>query len=232
MTGEVKRRVYGRRFGRKLRDSQKDLLAQVMPKVRVPALVPGARLDPASLFETPKHDFWLEIGFGGGEHLVWQADQNPDVGLIGAEPFLNGVVSGLGHIHREQVTNVRVWPDDARPLMDALPDGCLGRAFILFPDPWPKKRHNNRRFVQKENLDSLARLLRPGAELRMASDDQDYVAWMLAETTPHPAFAWLAEGPSDWRERPRDWPATRYEEKARAKGINPSFLRFRRREAI
>ncbi len=232
MTGEVKRRVYGRRFGRKLRDSQKELLAEVMPKVRVPSLEPGARLDPASLFETPKRDFWLEIGFGGGEHLVWQADQNPDVGLIGAEPFLNGVVSGLGHIHREQVTNVRVWPDDARPLMDALPDGCLGRAFILFPDPWPKKRHNSRRFVQKENLDSLARLLRPGAELRMASDDQDYVAWMLAETTPHPAFAWLAEGPDDWRERPRDWPATRYEEKARAKGINPSFLRFRRRETI
>lgn len=232
MTSEVKRRVYGRRFGRKLRDSQKELLAEVMPKVRVPVLEPGARLDPASLFETPKRDFWLEIGFGGGEHLVWQADQNPDVGLIGAEPFLNGVVSGLGHIHREQVTNVRVWPDDARPLMDALPDGCLGRAFILFPDPWPKKRHNSRRFVQKENLDSLARLLRPGAELRMASDDQDYVAWMLAETTPHPAFAWLAEGPSDWRERPRDWPATRYEEKARAKGINPSFLRFRRRETI
>jgi tRNA (guanine-N7-)-methyltransferase len=232
VTGEVKRRVYGRRFGRKLRDSQKELLAEVMPKVRVPSLEPGARLDPASLFETPKRDFWLEIGFGGGEHLVWQADQNPDVGLIGAEPFLNGVVSGLGHIHREQVTNVRVWPDDARPLMDALPDGCLGRAFILFPDPWPKKRHNSRRFVQKENLDSLARLLRPGAELRMASDDQDYVAWMLAETTPHPAFAWLAEGPDDWRERPRDWPATRYEEKARAKGINPSFLRFRRRETI
>jgi tRNA (guanine-N7-)-methyltransferase len=232
VTGEVKRRVYGRRFGRKLRDSQKDLLAEVMPKVRVPALEPGARLDPASLFDTPKRDFWLEIGFGGGEHLVWQADQNPDVGLIGAEPFLNGVVSGLGHIHREQVTNVRVWPDDARPLMDALPEGCLGRAFILFPDPWPKKRHNNRRFVQKENLDSLARLLRFGAELRMASDDQDYVAWMLAETTPHPAFAWLAEGPSDWRERPRDWPATRYEEKARAKGIQPSFLRFRRRETI
>ncbi|MFY7776665.1 MAG: tRNA (guanine(46)-N(7))-methyltransferase TrmB [Elstera sp.] len=232
MTGEVKRRVYGRRFGRKLRDSQKELLAEVMPKVRVPVLEPGARLDPASLFDAPKRDFWLEIGFGGGEHLVWQADQNPDVGLIGAEPFLNGVVSGLGHIHREQVTNVRVWPDDARPLMDALPDACLGRAFILFPDPWPKKRHNSRRFVQKENLDSLARLLRPGAELRMASDDQDYVAWMLAETTPHPAFAWLAEGPSDWRERPRDWPATRYEEKARAKGINPSFLRFRRREAI
>lgn len=232
MTGEVKRRVYGRRFGRKLRDSQKELLAEVMPKVRVPGLEPGARLDPASLFDGPKRDFWLEIGFGGGEHLVWQADQNPDVGLIGAEPFLNGVVSGLGHIHREQVTNVRVWPDDARPLMDALPDGCLGRAFILFPDPWPKKRHNSRRFVQKENLDSLARLLRPGAELRMASDDQDYVAWMLAETTPHPAFAWLAEGPSDWRERPRDWPATRYEEKARAKGIKPSFLRFRRRETI
>ncbi len=232
MTSEVKRRVYGRRFGRKLRDSQKELLAEVMPKVRVPAFEPGARLDPASLFDTPKRDFWLEIGFGGGEHLVWQANQNPDVGLIGAEPFLNGVVSGLGHIHREQVTNVRVWPDDARPLMDALPEGCIGRAFILFPDPWPKKRHNNRRFVQKENLDSLARLLRPGAELRMASDDQDYVAWMLAETTPHPAFAWLAEGPSDWRERPRDWPATRYEEKARAKGIQPSFLRFRRRETI
>ncbi len=231
MAEEVKRRVYGRRFGRKLRDSQKDLLADVLPKVRVPTLTPGAVLDPANLFAAPKRDFWLEIGFGGGEHLAWQAAHHPDIGIIGCEPFLNGVVSALGHLHRHALENARVWPDDARPLMDALPDACLGRAFILFPDPWPKKRHNSRRFVQKENLDTLARLLRPGAELRMASDDTDYVAWMLAETTPHPAFAWLAEGPSDWRERPEDWPATRYEEKARAKGIKPSFLRFVRRDA-
>jgi tRNA (guanine-N7-)-methyltransferase len=180
------------------------------------------------LFDPPAETVWLEIGFGGGEHLAAQAEAHPTVGLIGCEPFVNGVVSALGHVARRRLSNVRLWPDDARLLLDRLPDGAVARAFILFPDPWPKARHHKRRIVSPENLDRLARVLRDGAELRLASDDVAYVDWMLAHLVPHSAFAWTARRPADWRERPDDWPATRYETKARSKGISPAFLRFTR----
>ncbi len=172
----------------------------------------------------------VEIGFGGGEHLAWQAAQNPTVGLIGCEPFVNGVVSALGHIEGDGLDNVRIWPEPAAPLLDALPDACIQRAFVLFPDPWPKARHQKRRFVQRSNLDRLARLMVDGGELRLATDDPDYRRWMLAETLDHGAFAWLARRPADWRERPADWPQTRYEAKARAAGRPPVFLRLARRQ--
>jgi tRNA (guanine-N7-)-methyltransferase len=124
---------------------------------------------------------------------------------------------------------VRLWPEDARLLLDRLPEGSLDRVFLLFPDPWPKLRHHKRRFVSRENLDRLARLMRDGAELRLASDDADYVDWMLAHLMAHRDFEWLARRPADWRERPPDWPETRYEAKARRQEIHPAFLRFARR---
>jgi tRNA (guanine-N7-)-methyltransferase len=220
-------RIYGRRHGRPLRRSQERLLDDVLPRVAIP---PGQEpLDPAALFAHKPREIWLEIGFGGGEHLAAQATRNPDIGLIGCEPFLNGVVSALGHIGSGNLENVRVWPNDVRLLLARLPERCLGRVFALFPDPWPKKRHNKRRIVQRANLDRLAPLMLPGAELRLATDDLDYLDWMLAETAPHPAFEWLARRPADWRERPEDWPPTRYEQKARRRGVVPYFLRFRRR---
>ena len=189
----------------------------------------GAIADPHALFSPRAQALWLEVGFGGGEHLASQAAARPATGFIGCEPIVNGDVSALGHVARLSLANVRLWPDDARLLLDRLPDRVLDRAYILFPDPWPKARHKKRRFVSPENLDRLARLMRPGALLRLASDDGDYVAWMLDHLAAHKDF--LPEHPdqSDWRQRPGDWVETRYESKALKQGVQPAYLSFRRR---
>jgi tRNA (guanine-N7-)-methyltransferase len=173
-------------------------------------------------------DVWLEIGFGAGEHLIWQAEHHPRVGLIGAEPYEGGVAKLLSKLQGTE--NIRIHEGDAREIVDALPDAVIGRAFILFPDPWPKTRHHKRRFVQMEMLDRLARVLKPGAELRFASDDAGYLAWTLERLSAHPAFEWTAERVRDWTTRPADWPQTRYEVKA-LHGP-PVFLRFRRRATL
>ncbi len=212
------RTLYGRRRGKKLRAGQEALLDTLLPKllIKLPLTEPFA-----------DRELWLEVGFGSGEHLVWQAEQNPDVTLLGCEPFINGVAKCLAHIERAGVTNVRLFNDDARLLMAALPERSLSRVFILFPDPWPKTRHQKRRFVQRATLDVLAPLMKPGAELRLATDDPSYLPWMVEHACTHPAFEWLAERPSDWRGRPNDWPPTRYEQKMLA-GHKPAFLRLRR----
>ena len=212
------RTLYGRRRGKKLRAGQEALLDTLLPKllVKLPLNEPlGDR------------ELWLEVGFGSGEHLVWQAEQHPDVTLVGCEPFINGVAKCLAHIERAGVGNVRLFNDDARLLMAALPERSLSRVFILFPDPWPKTRHHKRRFVARATLDQLACLMKPGAELRLATDDPSYLPWMVEHACTHPAFDWLAERPADWRDRPADWPPTRYEQKMLA-GHKPVFLRFRR----
>jgi tRNA (guanine-N7-)-methyltransferase len=149
--------------------------------------------------------------------------------MIGAEVFENGVVKLLGEIERRKLANLRLFIDDARLLLAALPEASLQRVFILFPDPWPKLRHHKRRIVSGETLDRLAFAMADGAELRLATDDADYLRWMLERATQHADFEWLARRPEDWRERPADWPATRYEQKALAAGRTPAFLRFRRR---
>lgn len=222
-------RLYGRRKGRPLRKRKASLLDTLLPSVEIPSPEPGTTLDPAALFTRPVRDLWLEVGFGSGHHLAAQAAANPDVGLIGCEPFVNGVAAMLALVEEGGLDNVRVLPDDARPLLDALPDASVGRAFILFADPWPKKRHWERRFVGPENLPRLARVLKDGAELRLASDDMGLVRWMLEHTRNHADFEWTARQAGDWRERPADWPATRYEQKAIEAGRKPVFLRFLRR---
>jgi tRNA (guanine-N7-)-methyltransferase len=227
---EARRRtLHGRRRGKKLRAGQESLLGTLLPRLAFTLPAEPAKLDLAALFGggLPPEGVWLEVGFGAGEHLVWQAEQHPGVGLVGCEPFINGVAKCLAHIERTGVTNVRLFTDDARFVMAALPERSLDRAFVLFPDPWPKSRHHKRRFVQRENLDVLARLLKPGAELRLATDDPSYLPWMVEHACTHPSFEWLARRPSDWRERPADWPPTRYEQKMLA-GHKPVFLRFRR----
>ena len=221
----VPRRVYGRRRGRPLRQGQLELKDALLPRLAV-ALPEHGSLDPASLFPAPPASVWLEIGFGAGEHLAAQAEQHPDTGMIGCEVFENGVARLVAEIARRDLRNVRIYPDDARALLDALIPDSLGRVFILFPDPWPKQRHHKRRFVAPATLDRLAVLMLPGAELRLATDDRDCLVWMLERATAHPAFRWLARRPPDWHERPPDWPPTRYEEKARAAGRVPAFLRF------
>lgn len=222
-------RLYGRRKGKPLREGQQTLLDERLPALRVPAAFLARRpADPATLFGFTPRQIWLEIGFGAGEHLAWQAAANRDVGLIGCEPFVNGVARMVRHVADGDLENVRLLPDDARPLLDALPERSIDRLFLLFPDPWPKTRHAGRRFVGPANIARVARVLRPGGEWRVASDDPGYQRWSLRHLAGDPRFDWLAAGPDDWRVRPGDWPATRYEQKALQAGRRPAFFRFRR----
>jgi len=191
--------------------------------------VSQGRIDPVALFDFPVDDIWLEVGFGGGEHLAAQARGHSAVGMLGCEPFINGVGRLLGEIDRDDIPNVRIHPDDARDLIDALPDASVGRVFVLFSDPWPKRRHHRRRFIGPDNLPGLARIMKDGAELRLASDQMRLVRWMLSHVIGHDAFDWTAQGPEDWRSRPEDWPQTRYEAKALARGETCVYLTFRRR---
>jgi tRNA (guanine-N7-)-methyltransferase len=220
--------LYGRRRGRPLRPGQRRLRETLLPRLAL-ELPEAGPLDPSSLFAPPCAEAWLEIGFGGGEHLAVQAAARPDVGIIGCEVFEGGIVKLLAEIERRALGNIRLLADDARLLLRVLADASIGRVFILFPDPWPKQRHHKRRLVCEETLDALARVMRDGAELRLATDDRDYLLWILQRAPVHRDFEWLAAGPADWRNRPADWPATRYEAKAIAAGRPPVFLRLRRR---
>ncbi len=222
------RRVYGRRRGRPLRQGRRLLTESLLPRIAI-TLPERRAVDPQTVFPAPPPAVWLEIGFGGGEHLAAQAEQHPRVGFIGCEVFENGIARLLAGIARRDLANIRIFADDARLLLDCLRPSSIGRVFILFPDPWPKQRHHKRRLVAPATLDRLATVMQPGAELRLATDDRDYLIWMLEHVTAHPAFVWTARTPADWRERPPDWPATRYEQKARAAGRTPVFLRFIRR---
>jgi len=262
-----RRKLYGRRKGSKLSPHQERLLETLLPGL---ALVLDAGRDPKRYFSSPVDDVWLEIGFGAGEHLLWQAAHHPNVGVIGAEPYISGVakllsklaslsqekfplspisggegqgegVSPSGELSKTESAetpphpgplprkwgrgeNLRLYSDDARNIIDALPDASLGRVFLLFPDPWPKTRHHKRRFVQMEMLDQLARVMKPGAEFRFASDDQGYLNWTLERLMAHPLFVWTATRASDWHTRTADWPQTRYE--AKELHGKPAFLRF------
>lgn len=229
-SGAPRRNFYGRFKGKTLRPSQKDYLDSDLD-----ALSPGpvsweenpdrTNLDLNTVFEGKP--VWLEIGFGGGEHLVHQALQNPDVGIIGCEPFINGVAMLLGKIRDAKVSNLKVFPGDVRDMFDVLPDGSIEKAFLLYPDPWPKKRHHRRRFVTPEHLDPLFSALAPGAELRVATDIPDYVRQTMIEV-PKAGFEWIAERPSDWRVPWDDWLSTRYEQKALREGRTPHYMTFRK----
>ena len=218
------KRLYGRRKGPKLSAYQAGLLETLLPRI---SLKPQSGIDPKSCFSpAAAREVWLEIGFGAGEHLVAQAAANSDIGLIGVEPYVAGMAKLLARLAARQLHNVRVYHGDARDVMDALPDASIGRVFVLFPDPWPKKRHHKRRFISGETLDRLARVMRPGAELRFASDDRGYVVWALESLMVHACFRWIAKCPQDWRTRPADWPETRYEAKAKQAGRVCTYLRF------
>lgn len=214
-------RSFGRRRGRKLSPRQQHLFDDVLPLLAIHPADPLASLDGG-------RETWLEIGFGGGEHLIWQAAHNPGVTILGCEPFEDGVVKVLTAIEEQGLGNIRLRADDVRPLLRALPQASIARAFVLFPDPWPKRKHVKRRLVATPLLDLLARVLKPGAELRIATDIGDYARTMLIALMGHEAFRWTAQRPCDWRMRPDDWPQTRYEQKALREGRRGYFLRFRR----
>lgn len=208
-------RTFGRIKSRPIKPRQAALLETLLPKIA---------FDPA---EPLTGETWLEIGFGGGEHLAEQAARHPEVRIIGAEPFVNGVASALRHIDERGVANVRLHHGDAREVLQALPDGALSRIFILFPDPWPKARHNKRRLIQPEVVAELARVLKPGGHLRFATDWADYANRALEMFLASPHLRWSAEQADDWRIPPPDHVTTRYEEK-RLGDCAPVFLDFER----
>jgi tRNA (guanine-N7-)-methyltransferase len=211
-----------------LRPGQKARIDGLLPRLAI-SVPESGRLDTNALFGTTWPSIWLEIGFGGGEHLAQLAERHPQIGFIGCEVFENGIVKLLAQIEQRRLNNIRIFVDDARLIIAALPPASIDRVFILFPDPWPKRRQQKRRIVSRATLDDLAEIMTDNAELRLATDDSDYLCWILERVTAHPAFEWLARRPADWRERPPDWPPTRYEQKARAAGRSPAFLWVRRR---
>jgi len=215
-------RTFGRIRSRTIKPGRAALMASLLPTVSVPQ----GPFDPQALMPEAR-DVWLEIGFGGGEHMIAQAKRAPEVLILGAEPFLNGVASALRHIEAEGVANIGLLAGDARDLMAALPDACLGRVFILFPDPWPKARHTKRRLIQPAFVAEAARLMRTGARLRFATDWADYADQVLALIGRSPRFRWLAEQADGWRCAPIDHIPTRYQQK-RLGDCAPIWLEFER----
>lgn len=224
-----RRNFYGRVHGKTLRASQKDYLQNDLEPLRLRNVTVAENperspLDPAMIFASPR-PVWLEVGFGGGEHLVHMAAGNPDIGLIGCEPFVNGVAMLLGKIRQAGVTNLTIHPGDVRDLFDVLPAASVDKAFLNYPDPWPKARHHRRRFVTPGYLNELARVMKPGAEFRVATDIPDYVRQTLEEVSPA-GFTLVSQtglgGAWD------DWISTRYEQKALREGRQPHYLTFRR----
>ncbi|MDR4308210.1 tRNA (guanosine(46)-N7)-methyltransferase TrmB [Chelatococcus sambhunathii] len=217
---------FGRRHGKALRAGRAALMADVLPSLLVD---PDAlSIDLKSLFPLPVSAVRLEIGFGGAEHLLHRAQESPDVGFIGVEPFVDGLAKGVSGIDRLGLRNVRLFGDDATLLLDRLPEASLSGVDLLYPDPWPKTRHWKRRFVSDRNLARLARVLAPGSLFRFASDIDSYVAWTLAHVARSPDFEWTAERPRDWKTPFAGWPGTRYEAKAIREGRRGSYLTFRR----
>jgi tRNA (guanine-N7-)-methyltransferase len=218
-------RLYGRSSGHKLRKGQQELVETLFPQIQVPA---EGEITATQLFgdERPLH---LEIGFGSGEHLADRADMLPDHGFIGAEPFLNGVATALGHIRDKHLANVRLWRGDALEVLQRVPDGALSFLYLLHPDPWPKARHAKRRMVNDRPVDLFAAKLKPGGEFRVATDDPTYLTWALMVMQRHePQFEWFAERPKDFLEPPGGWMETRYGAKSRREGRQPYYLRYRR----
>jgi tRNA (guanine-N7-)-methyltransferase len=222
------RYIWGRRQSRPLKDNQHRALTELWPQVSL-ELPPHSLLNPADIFPLTVEDLWLEIGFGGGEHLAAQAALHPAIGFIGCEPFVNGVASLLVHIQEQGLSNIRIVRDDARLLVARIPPQSVGRIFVLFPDPWPKKRHNKRRIIQKEMVTALARILRSDGTLFMATDDEGYAVWMQKVMADHPAFELDLEGRKNVYERPESWPNTRYEQKGISQGRAPVYLVYKRK---
>lgn len=232
MAEERRRRAteafFGRRRGKTLRPQQSAILASLLPSYLIDLDEPPPAHLP-DLFDGGVSDVRLEIGFGGGEHLLQEARRNPDTGFIGIEPFVNGMAKLMSALEAAPAGNIRVYNDDATRLLDWLPEASIAGIDLLYPDPWPKKKHWKRRFVNRSNLNRFARVLGPGGVFRFASDIDTYVNWTLLECDSHPAFEWQATSADDWRQPYEGWPGTRYEAKAMREGRVPAYLTFRRR---
>lgn len=216
--------IFGRQKCKKLSARQQSLVENFLPKLLIN---PEKPFQEAEL-NGENQELWLEIGFGGGEHLSATAKANPNVQFIGCEPFLNGIAKLLVAIEGENLSNVRIFDHDARKVINWLPDESLSRVYLLYPDPWPKKRHRKRRFVTAETLEMLARVLKPGADLIIASDIGDYIRTSLSAIEQSEDFIWLPKSRESWRTPPEGWPSTRYEQKALREGRYPTYLKVKR----
>jgi tRNA (guanine-N7-)-methyltransferase len=218
---------FGRRKGHKLRAHQADLIAQLLPQLSLDITTPGPA-DLAPLFDAPVGHVRLEIGFGGGEHLIAEAQSFPDIGFIGCEPYVNGMAKILALIEADEVRNIRLFAGDAAELLAWAPAHSLARIDLIHPDPWPKRRHWKRRFVQDATIAAMARALRPEGEFRFVSDISDYCAWTLAHFMRSREFRWTAERASDWREPLPNYTMTRYGRKAEREGRTAAYLSFKK----
>ena len=222
-------RSFGRRRARTLNARQSGLVEGLLPPLRLDLNTPTVPADRLAERLMPgARAVWLEIGFGGGEHLIAQSDAHADVAFIGCEPFIDGVVKVLSAIEERKLGNIRLHDDDARDVLRWLPEASIDRAFVLFPDPWPKAKHRKRRLVSAATLALLARVMKPGAELRVATDIGDYARTILQAMAQQSAFRWTAMCPADWRIQGVDWPVTRYQQKADREGRCSYFFRFER----
>jgi tRNA (guanine-N7-)-methyltransferase len=220
-------RFFGRAKGKTIRQAQRARFDTLLPRLRLPA--GDEELEPGLLFPSAIKQFRLEIGFGGGEHLLRRAAENPETGFIGCEPFLNGMAKMLMEIEKRGLANIRLHDADAAPLLDRLKPESLDQIDMLYPDPWPKRRQRKRRLLSDETLAAMARILKPGGVFCFASDIDDYVGWTLARVLRQPLFAWEAMSPEDWTVAYARWPGTRYEAKAFREGRTPAYLTFVRR---
>ncbi len=211
----------GRRVGKPLSGYQRELMEVLLPRL---ALDPSRPIEPAALFSAPCADLHLEIGFGGGEHLLAAAKREPSIGFIGCEPYVNGLARALADLATADLDNIRLHCGDAGEVIDALPATCLGRVYLFYPDPWPKRRQQKRRFVSDDILIRLARVMRRGAELRFATDIDDYCGWTLARLLRSREFRWTATRADDWQRPWPDWVRTRYETKALAEGRRGCYI--------
>jgi tRNA (guanine-N7-)-methyltransferase len=228
---EPERAFFGRRKGKRLRGQQERRLADLLPGLRIVLPPDDAPLDPRTLFpalSSPPDAVWLEIGFGGGEHLAAQAGAHPGIGFIGAEPFVNGVVKLLAAIEARGLRNIRIRDEDVTALLARLPDASLERVYLLYPDPWPKRRQRKRRFVSDASFAEIGRVLQDGGLFRFASDIDDYAGWTLARAARCPVLTWTARSATDWTQPFPGWPGTRYEAKALEAGRRPTYLEFAR----
>ena len=215
-------RTYGRSKGKPLSPNQKLLMKKEYPKIDISKLVIEAKNPLINI----KGEVWLEIGFGGAEHILWQAKNNPDVTIIGVEPFLNGVAKAVNGVVDQGLRNILLYRGDARDVINLLPDNSLNRVFILFPDPWQKKRHNKRRLINEKLLSDLYRVIEQEGTFRFGSDITDYVDWVLTRIKSHDGFEWRVSERKDWMERSTDWPETRYLAKALEEGRQGHFFDF------
>jgi tRNA (guanine-N7-)-methyltransferase len=219
---------FGRRRGKAMKPRQASLYASQLPSLRIAIEDGPAPADISELFPNNPAKIRLEIGFGGGEHLIHEAGRFTNMGFIGVEPFVNSMAKCLANAAEAEITNIRVYDDDATQLLDWLPAGCLDEIDLLYPDPWPKMKHWKRRFVNQANLDRFARVLKVGGRFRFASDIATYVNWALKHVDKNSAFEWVARTADDWRKPYEGWPSTRYEAKAFREGRTPAYLTFLR----